>query len=103
MNALEIASKNHTPIRLVNQILDLLVDIKVVAEIYTPGEVVKIYQPALDINAITVQLLLEKIEKHGSENFKIDHYSKEFEAIWKNLQEWKEKDIIPYSILIKDL
>jgi membrane protein len=103
MNALEIASENHTPIRLVNQILDLLVDIKVVAEIYTPGEVVKTYQPALDINAITVQLLLEKIEKHGSENFKIDHYSKEFEAIWKNLQEWKEKSISPYSILIKDL
>lgn len=99
----ELAHHTHTPIRLVNQILNLLVEIKMVAETYTPNDNGKAYQPAIDINVISVQMLLEKIEKHGSENFKIAEYSEEYEKIWEKLQTYNQNSSEIGNVLIKDL
>jgi membrane protein len=104
MNSLEIAKKSHTPIRLTNQLLNMLVEINLLTENYTPNQSDKTYQPAMDINAITVQLLLDRIEQNGSENFKIEENSKKFESIWKKLKTWKQNNNKTCSsVLIKDL
>jgi len=104
MNSLEIAKKSHTPIRLTNQLLNMLVEIDLLTENYTPNQSDKTYQPAMDINAITVQLLLDRIEQNGSENFKIEENSKKFESIWKKLKTWKQNNNKTCSsVLIKDL
>ena len=64
----EISNLYHIPIKLTGQILYLLVKINILIETATDDERVLAYQPAMDINRITVGLLLSRIDRLGSEN-----------------------------------
>ena len=81
----EISEKHSIPIRLTNQIIDLLQDLQIISP--TPSELddeVMAYQPAFDINLMSVKLLMKKIDSYGSENFKIDkdiEYSSHWNAL----------------------
>ena len=61
------------------------------------------YQPAMDVNQITVSYLLQKMDEFGSENFKIDTKGL-FNKEWKALLKTRE-DVIKANdnILLKDL
>lgn len=65
----EIAATYKLPIRLVNQILTELTDISVIIEITDEDIKTRAYQPAMDINKLTVKMLLEKHESKGAELF----------------------------------
>lgn len=69
LTAERISLKNHLPIRLVTQILHELVEEKILIEVYTDGSVDKTYQPAIDINKLTVDMLFSRIDAHGAEQF----------------------------------
>jgi len=74
------------PTRLTHTILFYLCELNVINEIKDEEET-SYYQPALDINQITVGFLLSKIDTHGSENFKVDkeiEFQPEWEAILKS-------------------
>ncbi len=61
------------PSRLTIQILDLLVKTNIIIETNSGHELIPAYQPALDINKISIGFLLERIESDGAEKeFKID-------------------------------
>ena len=69
----EISEKHAIPIRLTNQIIDLLQELQIISP--TPNEEdpdVMAFQPAFDINLMSVKLLMSKIDVYGSESFKID-------------------------------
>lgn len=69
----EISQECKIPIGLTNQIISDLEEMQIISP--TPSfsdEKIKAYQPALDIHLISVGYLIEKIEKHGSEDFLID-------------------------------
>ena len=70
---------------------------------YGDDERVVHYQPAIDVNKITVSYLLTRMDEYGSENFKIDT-SKLFSKEWKALLKTRE-DMIKANdnILLKDL
>lgn len=99
----DISTEYNIPIRLVQNHLELLVDTGIVSEVYAEQQEEKMYQPAMDINRITLGLLTDRIERFGSENFRISH-ADEFETVWKsmsgirNLSMEQAKDI-----LIKDM
>ncbi len=100
----EIAKRYNLPIRLVNQLLGRLVDSGVLIEVFNQANKSKSYQPALDINKLTVGILFDKVETHGSELFLSNKDNPLMEAFWKKTLELRsmsreETD----KVLVKDI
>lgn len=73
LTADQLSVRCKVPSRLTNDILDELLDLKIVSVTPSPhDERVLAYQPAIDINLITVNGLMSRLDKHGSEDFMID-------------------------------
>lgn len=69
----EISESCEIPIRLTNDILDDLQNMQIISAIPIPKkEPLMAYQPALDIDLITVNFLMKSIDQFGSEDFNID-------------------------------
>lgn len=69
LSADQIVLKYKLPIRIVNQSLTKLIEVSVLIEVYNETSNFKTYQPAIDINQLTVNMLFSKLEIHGSELF----------------------------------
>ena len=103
LNAEEISHMHKIPIRLTKTILYELADVKLAYESSTdekdtsPG-----YMPGIDINSLSIGLLLNRLESNGSEDFKIDidQYSSSWEALAGIREEYLAKSD---KILLKDL
>ena len=103
ISANQIAVDYNIPIRLVHDHLKLLVDTNIISEIYIEQNAERFYQPALDVNLITVHLVLDRINRLGSENFKITDNGA-FQEIWQKLETLQETITAESSkILIRDL
>lgn len=103
ISAYDISTKYNIPIRLVQDHLETLINIKLVSEIYIENSLNKLYQPAMDINKISLRMLMERLESFGSENFRILN-AEQFKTTWETLHNIKNE----YSkrnemVLIKDL
>lgn len=100
----QISDECKVPTRLTNQIVYELKEIGLVNEVVKDKKSENVaYQPALDINQISVAVLLERLDTHGSENFKIDK-DKRFRAEWGIIEESKNDFYKKNShILLKDL
>ncbi|MDD3479045.1 MAG: YihY/virulence factor BrkB family protein [Paludibacteraceae bacterium] len=99
----QLADDYNIPIRLVNQLLKLLVEVHLLSEIYTDSNQEKSYQPAMDIHQMTIHLVFDKISTFGSENFKVNP-KKEFDGMWEQLEQFRLKTVNHSSdLLIKDL
>ncbi len=100
----ELSIEYQIPIRLTRQIIYLLLEIGFINESYEENKSEEIhYLPAFDINQMNVALLFERIDTHGSENFKIDK-EEEFRGEWKILIDSRKEYYSKTSkILLKDL
>lgn len=78
----EIASIYQLPIRLVNQLLTELSESGIIIEILDDDLRTKSYQPALDINQLTVSMLMDKFETKGSDLFLSDK-NPELDDFWQ--------------------
>ncbi|MDR2969854.1 MAG: YihY/virulence factor BrkB family protein [Tannerellaceae bacterium] len=100
----ELSEKYHIPIRLATSILYQLTELHVLTEVRDAGDEWTIYyQPAMDINRITVSGLLKMLDEQGSENFKIDNahrFNKEWKSILKTRKEMYDANS---NVLLKDL
>lgn len=81
----ELAIRDKLPIRLVNRLLSRLVETKVLTEIATEGKEEKTYQPALDTHKISIGLVIDRIEKQGTEDF-LQSTTPEMKQFWKKYQ-----------------
>ena len=103
ISANQIAIDYNIPIRLVNNHLKLLVDTDIISEIYVEQNAERFYQPALDVNLITVHFVFDRVNRFGSENFKITDNGA-FNDIWQKLQTLQQTINEESSkILIRDL
>lgn len=84
LRASDISLQHHIPIRLTKDVLYLLTEINIINESINEDVDELIYQPALDINQITVGMLLTRIDLYGSEDFRIDT-RKQFSSQWESL------------------
>lgn len=102
--AKELSLEHEIPLRLTNQTLYHLQEIGMIHEVLTDQKSEETgYLPSIDINKLTIGLLLDEIESYGSEDFKIDS-TEEFNNEWKALIEVKNyRDSKAGEILIKDL
>jgi membrane protein len=81
--AMEISNHYKIPIRLTKRILYLLMDLKIIIELKDEDNY-PAYLPVKDINQITIEYLLNKIDCCGSENFKVDN-KETFATEWKTI------------------
>lgn len=100
----EISEECQIPIRLTQQLFYELQEINLLHEVMTDEKSEDIaYQPSMDINKLNVALLLDKLNTHGSEDFKIDKEN-EFSGQWKVLLDAREGYYKSASkVLLKDL
>lgn len=100
----EISEACQIPIRLTNQTLYELQEIKLIHEVVTDEKSEDIaYQPSMDINKLNVALLIDRLDTHGSEDFKID-IDKEFHGQWNSLMKAREEYYrSARQVLLKDL
>ena len=81
----QISERCQVPSRLTNDILDELMEINVISPTpSTKDELVMAFQPAVDINIISVNYIIGKLDEKGSEDFMIDMES-DFHSHWKVL------------------
>ncbi len=99
----EIASIYKLPIRLVNILLTELTAINVITEIVDEDDKTKAYQPAMDINKLTVSLLIDRIESKGSELFLANKHV-ELDEFWqKHLELRNSLNGTDKDLLVKDI
>lgn len=81
----KLSNQCHVPMRLTNLVLRKLQDVGMIVEIsYGNKNVGEYFQPAIPVNRITVGELLKRLDRAGSENFKIDKnkiYKSEWDAM----------------------
>jgi membrane protein len=101
--ALKIAKTLEIPIRLVQQLLDELVEAGILSDTEIKKNKDVSYQPARDINTISINTVIEALEQQGAENIpvaqtpELSHLSE----VLKTLNEEIEKS--PTNRLLKDI
>lgn len=98
----EIAATYKLPIRLVNKLLSDLTINKILTEIIDDNLKTKSYQPALDINQLTVGMLVDKFETFGSELFLANKHP-ELDSFWKKQLALKAEHVDESRVLLIDL
>ncbi len=100
----DISEKCQIPFRLTNQVLYELQEVNLLHEVVTDEKSEDIsYQPSMDINKLNVSILLNRLDTHGSEDFKIDKeytFSKQWNVLMKAREEYFKS---ASHILLKDL
>lgn len=90
------------PIRLTQQMLYELQEVELLHEVVTDEEYIA-YQPSLDINQLSIAVLLDRLYTHGSEDFKVDR-EQEFGDEWKALLKARDEYYSSaQKVLVKDL
>lgn len=99
----ELSKEHKIPIRLTKKLLYELQDMKLILETsHDEKSDETSYTPAIDINVMTVGMLLNRLDSTGSEAFKTDrkHYSASWDALIKAREEYLYNN---NKILLKDL
>ena len=102
LTAHELAIRDHLPIRLVNQLVSRLVETGILREVYVEDKEDRTLQPALDTHKISVGMVIDRIDKQGSEQF-LQTPTKEMSAFWKRYLEVKKKHNSLDTILVNEL
>jgi membrane protein len=99
----ELAQETHLPVRITNQLIGRMREVEILNKVNpAEGDREGRYQPAMDINRLTVGMLFEYIERGGSENF-FRNTAEEMKPFWKRWLKLKKESYDFSSCLIKDL
>lgn len=84
--AVELAHENNVPIRLVTNLLNRLEDVGLLRTVYIEQEEDRTYQPALDTHKMTVGMVIDRIDRQGSEEF-LRGATPGMQAFWQRYQQ----------------
>lgn len=103
LSAEDISIKLKIPVRLARDILEDLTDSELVSVIIEHEDKERLYQPAMDINKMTVSFILSRLDKKGTHE-RYDVKSREFEKVTEILDKYeKVESQSDANILLKDL
>lgn len=102
LTAYTLAAENHLPMRLVNQLLTCLTEIGILRAVYVEGEEDKTYQPALDTHKITIGMVLDRVERQGTEEF-LRSCNEERQTFWKRLLALKKEHNTLDQVLVSEI
>lgn len=102
--AQELSEECQIPISLTNKVLFELESIKLIHEVSSDEKSEDIaYQPSIDINKLSMSMLLDRLDTRGSEDFKID-ITNVYSELWNVLQQARQDYYNGSSkVLLKDL
>jgi membrane protein len=99
----QISAQLEMPIRLVHNILFDLVESGLVSEIKTKADKKFAYQPARDINKLTIQCVLETLDQKGTDDIPVAK-TEDYQALSEALQDFSEAmESSPANKLLKDI
>ena len=99
----EISEDFNLPARIVNQLLSKLVEVSILIEVYNNPKETKTYQPAIDINQLTIDLLFNKLDCYGSELF-LTNKNELLDSFWQKTLDFKQRsEGNTTQILVKDI
>lgn len=103
-SAQELAQESHVPTRIINQLIGRLVAAGILSVLRPEGEREDElrYQPAMDINKITVGMVFDQIEQQGTEMF-FRRLPKKMESFWKQFLGLRKEAKDTQNKLVKDL
>jgi membrane protein len=103
LTSTEISRKLKIPVRLVREIVDALVNVKIFSELILEDQKERAYQPAIDIHKITFGMIKYRLEDMGSHHIQ-PLKSKEYKRILQMMDEAQELlENSDKNLLIKDL
>jgi membrane protein len=99
----EISEQLHMPSRIVREIVNNLVEVEIVSKIIKEADNDFAYQPAIDVNILTISELFVRLDQLGINNLSIASV-KEMQKI-KNLvaELIKSKELSVANVLVKDI
>jgi membrane protein len=101
--AIEISQKLEIPIRLVRQVMFELVEAGVVSEVRAELDRDAAYQPARDIETMTIKFVIDSLESRGSADIPVAATA-ELEKIGSSLKKFAEEiEKSPANKLLKDI
>jgi membrane protein len=99
----EIRAQLKMPIRLVHTILYDLVQSRVISETRTSEDRQFAYQPARDINTVTIKYVIDAIDQNGTDNIPVAR-TEEFVALSEAIDNFRqEMEVSPANKLLKDI
>jgi len=103
LTADEISQRLEIPIRLIRQILYELVKSDTLAETRTNDDKTFSYQPARDINILTIKYVIEALEKRGVDNLPVGR-TEELQILSDSLKAFTDAiEKSPENRLLKDI
>jgi membrane protein len=103
ITAQEISHQLEVPVRLTRDIIYELTETDVLVPVQYEGNKVSAYQPAVDINVLTVNYVIQRLEGHGTDDIPIAK-TKELEKISESLKSFiKNIEKSPANLLLKDV
>jgi len=99
----QIAHTLEMPIRLINTVLYELTESGIISEVKLNGDKNVAYQPAQDLDKLTIKYVVDAMEKRGSDNIPVVE-SKELGKINECLKEFgRTLEKSPANVLLKDI
>ena len=103
LTATEISQELKVPIRIVRDIIYELVEVKIFSESVADNPKVRSYQPAIDINIISIDMVLKRLEERGSQHITVSK-NKEYQKLSGILESFDESlKNSPSNVLLKDV
>jgi membrane protein len=103
ISAENIATSLKVPVRVVREILDELSSVRLVSEIHINEEKEGLFQPAMDINKLTISFVFSKLDRRGIDHF-MGSKNKDYDKIIAILDKFDKLTTKSDSnTLIKDL
>jgi membrane protein len=91
------------PIRIIRDIIYELVEVKIFSESVADNPKIRSYQPAIDINIISIDMVLRRLEERGSQHITVSK-NKEYTKLSGILESFDESvNKSPSNVLLKDI
>ncbi len=103
LTATDISQELKVPIRIVRDIIYELVEVSIFSEALADNPKVRAYQPAIDINIITIDMVLKRLEERGSQHITVSK-NKEYQKLSEILESFDESiNKSPSNMLLRDI
>lgn len=103
LTATEISQELKVPIRIVRDIIYELVEVKIFSESIADNPKERAYQPAIDINIISIDMVLKRLEERGSQHITVSK-NKEYQSLSGILESFDESvKKSPSNLLLRNI
>ncbi len=103
ISSLELSKELKVPIRLIKSILSDLIKVNIISEVVLPKPKLAAYQPAVNIDFLTVKYVTDKLDKQGHNSIIDTSLEKTCRLLEIHDSFSKALDKLPDNVLLKDL